>query len=71
MSRRSPRPGVKRVYEPPEAPDGMKVLVDRTWPRGLLKEHARVDVWLKDVAPSAGLRTWFDHDPNRRREFQK
>jgi uncharacterized protein YeaO (DUF488 family) len=67
MSRRSPRPGVKRVYEPSEASDGTRVLVDRIWPRGLTKEHARVDVWLKDIAPSAGLRTWFGHDPN----FQK
>ena len=71
MSRRSPRPGVKRVYEPPEASDGTRVLVDRIWPRGLTKEHVGVDVWLKDIAPSAGLRTWFGHDPNRWREFHK
>lgn len=71
MSRRSPRPGVKRVYEPPEASDGTRVLVDRIWPRGLTKERASVDVWLKDVAPSAGLRTWFSHDPKRWPEFQK
>ena len=71
MSRRSPRPAVKRVYEPPEASDGTRVLVDRIWPRGLTKEHANVDVWLKDIAPSAGLRIWFGHDPNRWREFQK
>ena len=57
MSRRPPRPGVKRVYEPPEASDGTRVLVDRIWPRGLTKEHASVDVWLKDIAPSGGLRT--------------
>ena len=57
MSRRSQRPGVKRVYEPSEASDGTRVLVDRIWPRGLTKEHASIDVWLKDVAPSAGLRT--------------
>jgi uncharacterized protein YeaO (DUF488 family) len=69
MSRRSLRPGVKRVYEPPEASDGTRVLVDRIWPRGLTKERASVDV--KDVAPSAGLRTWFGHDPNRWREFHK
>ena len=56
MSRRSPRPGVKRVYEPPEASDGTRVLVDRIWPRGLTKEHASVDVWLKDIAraPASG-----------------
>jgi uncharacterized protein YeaO (DUF488 family) len=71
MSRRSPRPSVKRVYEPPEASDGTRVLVDRIWPRGLTKEHVGVDVWLKDIAPSAGLRTWFGHDPNRWREFHK
>jgi uncharacterized protein YeaO (DUF488 family) len=71
MSRRSPRPGVKRVYEPPEASDGTRVLVDRIWPRGLTKAHASVDVWLKDIAPSAGLRTGFGHDPNRWREFHK
>src|SRR6266576_961508 len=71
MSRRSPRLGVKRVYEPPEASDGMRVLVDRIWPRGLTKEHASVDVWLKDIAPSGGLRTWFGHDPSRWREFHK
>ena len=71
MSRRFPRLGVKRVYEPREASDGMRVLVDRIWPRGLTKEHASVDVWLKDIAPSAGLRTWFGHDPDRWREFHK
>ena len=71
MSRRSPRPGVKRVYEPPEASDGTRVLVDRICPRGLTKEHASVDVWLKDIAPSGGLRTWFGHDPSRWREFHK
>jgi uncharacterized protein YeaO (DUF488 family) len=71
MSRRPPRFGVKRVYEPTEASDGTRVLVDRIWPRGFTKEHASVDVWLKDIAPSAGLRTWFGHDPNRWREFHK
>ena len=59
----------KRVYEPSEVSDGTRVLVDRIWPRGLTKEHAGVDV--KDIAPSAGLRTWLGHDPNRWREFQK
>jgi uncharacterized protein YeaO (DUF488 family) len=55
MSRSLPRPGVKRVYEPPEASDGVRVLVDRIWPRGLTKEGAAVDVWLKDIAPSTAL----------------
>src|SRR3954464_7266456 len=71
MSRRSPRLDVKRVYEPPEASDGTRVLVDRIWPRGLTKERARVDVWLKDIAPSGPLRIWFGHAPSRWREFQK
>ena len=71
MPRRPPLPDVKRVYEPPEASDGTRVLVDRIWPRGLTKERAKVDVWLKDIAPSAGLRTWFGHDPKRWNEFQK
>jgi uncharacterized protein YeaO (DUF488 family) len=57
MSRRTSRTGVKRVHEPPVASDGTRVLVDRIWPRGLTKERASVDLWLKDIAPSAGLRT--------------
>ncbi|HEX5548705.1 MAG TPA: DUF488 family protein, partial [Ktedonobacterales bacterium] len=52
----------KRVYEEPEPGDGTRVLVDRLWPRGLTKERARVDLWLKDVAPSRELRIWFGHD---------
>jgi uncharacterized protein YeaO (DUF488 family) len=71
ISRWSPRPGVKLVYEPPEASDSTRVLVDRIWPRGLTKEHASVDVWLKDIAPSPGLRTGFGDNPNRWREFHK
>jgi uncharacterized protein YeaO (DUF488 family) len=55
---------------PSEASGGTRVLVDRIWPQGLTKEHASVDVWLKDNAPSAGLRTYFGPDPNRWREFQ-
>jgi uncharacterized protein YeaO (DUF488 family) len=50
---------IKRVYDPPSADDGYRVLVDRLWPRGLTKERARVDRWLKDVAPSTDLRKWF------------
>lgn len=71
MPRRSLRPRVKRIYELPEALDGTRVLVDRIWPRGLTKERAGVDVWLKDIAPSAVLRVWFGHDPDRWREFHK
>lgn len=62
---------IKRVYETPEASDGVRVLVDRLWPRGLTKDRARVDIWLKDVAPSAELRTWYGHDPVRFAEFRR
>jgi uncharacterized protein YeaO (DUF488 family) len=54
---------VKRVYDPPEAADGRRILVDRVWPRGVSKSAARLDAWVKEAAPSAGLRTWFSHDP--------
>jgi uncharacterized protein YeaO (DUF488 family) len=62
---------VRRVYDPPRADDGRRVLVDRIWPRGLGKEHARLDEWCKQVAPSAGLRTWYGHDPDRNEEFAR
>lgn len=61
---------LKRVYENPSPDDGLRVLVDRLWPRGLTKERAAVDLWLKDVAPSTELRKWFDHDPAKWEEFQ-
>ncbi len=61
---------MKRVYEEPSKKDGMRVLVDRLWPRGLTKERAAVDLWLKDVAPSTELRKWFGHDPAKWKEFQ-
>lgn len=61
---------VKRVYDPPADVDGARILVDRLWPRGLKKETARLDEWLKDVAPSDALRRWFSHDPARWKEFQ-
>lgn len=64
------RPEIKRVYEEPRNADGMRILVDRLWPRGLSKERARVDLWLKDIAPSTELRKWFSHDPNKWSEFQ-
>ncbi|MFG2043556.1 DUF488 domain-containing protein [Dactylosporangium sp. NPDC048998] len=60
---------VKRVYDPPGPDDGRRVLVDRLWPRGLRKEGAAVDEWLRDVAPSADLRKWYGHDPDRFAEF--
>jgi len=62
---------IKRAYEPPAAGDGYRVLVDRIWPRGVSKEAARIDAWLKDLAPSAELRTWFGHDVERWEEFQE
>jgi uncharacterized protein YeaO (DUF488 family) len=62
---------VKRVYDVPSADDGVRVLVDRLWPRGLKRETAKIDLWLKDVAPSDELRRWFGHDPNRWAQFQK
>ncbi|EXL09302.1 DUF488 domain-containing protein [Aquamicrobium defluvii] len=62
---------VKRVYEPVAESDGQRVLVDRLWPRGLSKEKAHLDLWLKDIAPSDELRHWFGHDPALWDEFQK
>ncbi len=60
---------VKRVYEEPSSDDGERILVERLWPRGLTKERARVDLWLKDIAPSRGLRQWFAHDASKWCEF--
>lgn len=60
---------VKRVYEPPSDEDGQRVLVERLWPRGLTKEKARIDLWLKDVSPSPELRKWFSHDDSKWDEF--
>lgn len=62
---------IKRVYEPAADSDGQRVLVDRLWPRGVRKEDARLDEWLKEIAPSDELRKWFGHDPERWTEFQK
>jgi uncharacterized protein YeaO (DUF488 family) len=62
---------LKRVYEKPARADGRRILVDRIWPRGLTKREARVDEWLKEIAPSTGLRKWFAHDPARWKEFKK
>jgi uncharacterized protein YeaO (DUF488 family) len=61
---------VKRAYEEPDREDGERILVDRLWPRGLTKEKAKVDLWLKDVAPSTELRKWFEHDPAKWAEFR-
>lgn len=60
---------VKRVYDDPARSDGVRVLVDRLWPRGLTKEAAAIDLWLKDAAPSTELRTWFHADTTRFEEF--
>ncbi len=62
---------IKRAYEPAIKSDGKRVLVDRIWPRGLTKVEAKVDLWLKEVAPSTELRKWFGHDPEKWADFQK
>ena len=62
--------GIKRVYERPKKDDGLRILVDRLWPRGLTKTKASVDLWLKDIAPSTKLRKWFGHDPAKWKQFQ-
>jgi uncharacterized protein YeaO (DUF488 family) len=64
------KPELKRVYEEPDLKDGTRILVDRLWPRGLSKEKARVDLWLKEIAPSNELRRWFAHDPAKWPEFK-
>lgn len=64
------RIGIKRVYAEPETSDGFRILVDRLWPRGLTREKAKVDLWLKEVAPSNELRKWFAHDPAKWPGFQ-
>jgi uncharacterized protein YeaO (DUF488 family) len=62
---------IKRVYEHPAPEDGVRILVDRLWPRGLGKEKAALDHWSKDIAPSSELRTWFDHREDRFDEFRR
>jgi uncharacterized protein YeaO (DUF488 family) len=62
---------LKRVYDKPERADGVRILVDRLWPRGLSKDEAGLDEWIRDIAPSNRLRAWFGHKPGRWREFQK
>jgi len=56
---------IKRVYDPPSPEDGLRVLVERLWPRGVTREKARLDLWFKEIAPSTGLRKWFAHDPEK------
>jgi uncharacterized protein YeaO (DUF488 family) len=62
---------IKRVYELPQSSDEKRVLIDRLWPRGLTKEKAKVDLWIKDIAPSTDLRKWFGHDPDKWNEFKE
>ena len=62
---------IKRAYAPVEDTDGYRILVDRLWPRGISKDKAKIDLWLKSVAPSNDLRKWFGHDPERFPEFSK
>ena len=62
---------LKRVYEPPSKEDGVRILVERLWPRGLSKEKAAIDQWTKEIAPSPELRKWFGHDPARWEEFRR
>lgn len=73
MPRATPKPDVrlKRAYEPPSSDDGIRVLVDRLWPRGVRKADIAIDRWLREVAPSTELRRWFGHDPRRWSEFRR
>ena len=66
-----PRISIKRVYEPASAADGKRILAERLWPRGIKKESLKLDRWMREVAPSTGLRKWFGHDPAKWAEFQK
>lgn len=61
----------KRVYEPPTPDDGCRILVERLWPRGVTKDRAAIELWLKDISPSPQLRQWFGHDPAKWPEFQQ
>jgi uncharacterized protein YeaO (DUF488 family) len=75
--RRNPKPAsrtsirVKRAYDAPAATDGLRILIDRLWPRGIRKEVARLDLWAKEISPSTALRLWYGHDPERFAEFRR
>lgn len=73
MSKSKARPSIalKRVYEPAKPDDGTRVLVERLWPRGVTRERAAIDLWLKEIAPSPELRKWYGHDPARWDEFRR
>lgn len=62
---------IKRIYDPVSRDDGRRILVDKLWPRGLRKENAKIDEWLKEIAPSNELRRWFGHDPAKWQQFRK
>lgn len=62
---------IKRIYDLSSQKDGKRILVDRLWPRGIKKDEAKIDEWLKDIAPSNELRQWFSHDPSKWEEFKK
>ncbi|HTM94303.1 MAG TPA: DUF488 domain-containing protein [Croceibacterium sp.] len=62
---------IRRIYDDPASDDGARVLVDRIWPRGVKRDEARLDLWLKDIAPSTELRKWFSHEPERFAEFKR
>ena len=70
MAKRTLHIAIKRAYDEPTQEDGTRILVDRLWPRGLSKEQAHIDVWLKEIAPSDELRKWFAHDPEKFAEFR-
>ncbi len=61
----------KRIYDPASPQDGRRILIDRLWPRGIKKEEAKIDEWLRDIAPSTELRKWFSHDPEKWQEFRR
>lgn len=65
------RINIRRIYETPSAEDGVRILVDRLWPRGLTKERAKIDYWVRDAAPSVALRRWFSHDPEKWDTFKE
>ena len=71
MTNKKPKVRLRRIYDDPTRGDGVRVLVDRVWPRGVSKAEAHIDVWLKEVAPSTRLRKWYSHDPERFAEFKR
>lgn len=71
MAKQKLQIALKRVYDEPEPSDGIRILVDRLWPRGLSKERAHLDLWQKEIAPSNELRKWFGHDPEKFAEFRR